>query len=492
MTAGTGVARDTAALDEFVGTLAVRVRREIARIPAAQPAASLAEAGGKHLRARLLWLSAAAVAPRTVISCPESILRAATAIELAHLGSLIHDDIVDGATTRRGVASVHVRSGIDAAYRAGTTLLHLASALVADFPAACRMSLARAILAMCRGQVRELMGLYSPCSRGERLAIVRDKTAALLEATASMGAIVVGGSVQQAKALRTFARALGIAYQIKDDLMDLVGNPARLGRANGSDLWDGVMTLPVLIARERSKAVALMLQRIHAQRAAADVATCIQLIRESGAIETANGQARCWAAVASRVLRGVPLEERIRVLLSAFVDKLTQVELATQVVVETPVRRGTVAPLHFQMPDAGNFGVRASHNHPADNKDCDSLVLRHLVWIEPTLAEMTSGLMQEWTSSHRPARSIVPATVAAALRATELARSIASSRPLAPSPTEWVAAADCLDAVAFACLAEAPATLHAGVEEMQLASFDSARPRQKTLSERVRSASSPP
>jgi heptaprenyl diphosphate synthase len=493
-----GAACDIPALDEFVARVAARVRLEISRAAAAQPAASLAEAGGKYLRTRLLWLSAAAVAPRAVVSGSESILRVATAIELAHLGSLIHDDIVDGATTRRAIPCAHLRSGTEAAYRAGTTLLHLASFLVADFPIMYRTSLARAVLAMCRGQVRELMSLFQPCSRGERLAIVRDKTAALFEATASMGVTVVGGSVRQAKALRAFARALGVAYQIKDDLMDLVGDPIRLGRANGSDLWDGVVTLPVLMARERSRPVALMLQRIRAQRAAPDVARCIHLIRESGAIETATGQAHRWSAAASGALRSVPMDEGAQASLDALVQHLARVEHAARIVVDdTPARARIASQLQFRTPDAASERPQAFHSDRA-NHDGDSLILRRLALIEPTLAEMVVALMQTRTAPRQPipssriGRGVMPLAIVAAMRATELARAVSSSSAFERSPTTCVAAADCLEAVAFTCLAESPSTLHACVEEMHLAGLRTNYGAPNVLAEPMCGAPSPP
>lgn len=479
MTFRTGVPRTVSAADEFVTAVATRVQREIARVPAAEPAAALAEAGGKYLRARLLWLSAAAVAPRKAALREEPLVRAATAIELAHLGSLIHDDIVDGAAMRRGVASAHLRCGTAAAYLAGTALLHLGSALVADFPTRSRTSLARAVLAMCRGQVRELMGLFQPCSRHQRLAIMRDKTAALLEATASLGLAVVGGSLREQRALRAFAQALGIAYQIKDDLMDLVGDPVRLGRANGADLWDGVMTLPVLIARERSQSVALMLQRIQAEGKAADVAQCLRLVRDTGAVEAAATEARQWAAAASRAVRSVRTDAAARCSLGAFARDLVRVQVTARVQLpEAPARAHPISRLRFSACDAGSPPARTGNGGGAGSHAVeDALVLRRLARIEPTLADTIRDLAHATTapaltvrpSSPPNGRAGMPVAIAAAARAIELARLVSSADALTRSPCAHVVAADCLEAVAFACLAESHNTLHAYVEELCLA-----------------------
>jgi geranylgeranyl pyrophosphate synthase len=138
-----------AALEHFLAALDTRMRAEIARTPAALPARMLLDAGGKRLRAQLLWWSANATAPAALDPENERLVRAATAIEFAHLGSLIHDDIVDGGETRRGIATLHHQYGVRIATDAGTALAHLANQLVTSLGRPARQAVRRAILATC-------------------------------------------------------------------------------------------------------------------------------------------------------------------------------------------------------------------------------------------------------------------------------------------------------------------------------------------------------
>jgi len=113
-------------VEHFLVALDARLRAEIARTPAALPARALLDAGGKRLRARLLWWSASATAPSPLHPENERLLRAAAAIELAHLGSLIHDDIVDGGETRRGISTLHHQYGVRIATDTGSATSSLA------------------------------------------------------------------------------------------------------------------------------------------------------------------------------------------------------------------------------------------------------------------------------------------------------------------------------------------------------------------------------
>jgi len=469
------------ALDDVVAAVDARMAREIAAVPAAMPAASLVAAGGKRLRARILWLSAAVAAPSSVAADHEQIHRTATAIELAHLASLVHDDIVDGATTRRGVPTVHVQHGIAGAARAGTALLHLAGALIAPLPTGARRAVAHATLAMCRGQVRELMQSFQLCSRHQRLVIMRQKTAALFEVVAHLGVTLVGGVPACDRALRQFARRFGIAYQIADDIMDLVGDPTRLGRANGADLRDGVMTLPVLLAAESSPAVGRVLARLRASSDPEDTATCIRLIAETGALTAAAAESRRWLAHARAALDPVPASPARRELLS-----LAEATLAVPIGqpgtlrLDTAERQHRATPLRFDCRDAAACGTWSPASdprwHPGTFAAADARILRHLARIEQTLPGAVRPLVVDVDAANVTARlwrecpqrrEDWPAT-SMATRAFALAECAATDARLERSPLEALAISDSLHAVALSFLADAAAAAHAHVETHML------------------------
>ena len=484
------------ALDDFLAAVDARMNHEIAATPAAMPAAALLAAGGKRLRARLLWLSAAAAAAPTPIAAGhEQLLRAATAIELAHLASLVHDDIVDGAKMRRGIPAVHWRWGISVGVRTGTALLHLAGAVIAPLPTPARRTLAHAALAMCRGQVRELMQSFQLCSQRQRLAIMSQKTAALFEAVAHLGVTLAGGPPSCDSALRRFARRFGIAFQIADDVMDLVGDPARLGRANGADLHDGVMTLPVLLAAEASPAIRRVLGRLRTDGDSRDTAACIRLIAGTGAIAAAAAESHRWLARACAALSLVPLSPARRELISLAEAAVTApIGQPDTLLLDAGTRQGTT-PLRFDYSGTTACGADRTlpdpHRHRRPSAAADALILRHLARIEPTLPKAVqplitdAGAMQLAARLRRAAKlepvelqpaesqpgkwraaSRAPATLGS--RALALACCAVSEVRVTRSPVQAIAISDCLQAIALACFADADSAAQAASEAFML------------------------
>jgi geranylgeranyl pyrophosphate synthase len=469
------------ALGHFVAEVDARMEREIAAVPAAMPAASLVAAGGKRLRARILWLSASVAAPRSVAVNLEEMCRTATAIELAHLASLVHDDIVDGARTRRGVSTVHAQHGIASAARAGTALLHVAGALIASLPTGARRAVAHATVAMCRGQVRELMQSFQRCSRHRRLAIMHQKTAALFDLVAHLGATLAGGPPPCDRALRMFARRFGIAYQIADDIMDLVGDPARLGRANGADLRDGVMTLPVLLAAESSPAVGRALARLRASGAPNDTAACIRLIVRTGSLTAAAEESRRWLAHACVALDPVPASPACCALLSLAETTLTTPSAHPDTIrLDAGERRHRSIPLRFDYDGAAACGSRLLSLEFRALRGifapADACILRQLARIERTMpgaihplvadAEAATITARLWRECARK-RGDWPAT-SMATRAFALAEHAATDARLERSPLEALTISDSLHAVALTFLAAADTAAHADVEALML------------------------
>jgi heptaprenyl diphosphate synthase len=211
-----------------------------------ETASYLTRAGGKRLRPALVALSA-----RMWSECGPDADATAAAIELTHLATLYHDDVIDEADVRRGVPSANNKWGNTVAILVGDYLFARASSIAADVGGQVPRILADAIARVVQGQVRELEHLYDiRRTAAHYFATVDDKTGALLEASSRLGAALAGATPEQSEELRRFGSAFGTAFQIADDLLDFSASQDELGKAPGTDLRDGVYTLPLLYAVE--------------------------------------------------------------------------------------------------------------------------------------------------------------------------------------------------------------------------------------------------
>ena len=208
-------------------------------------AVHLVAAGGKRLRPALVLASAAACG----VGPTDEVLQGAVAVELVHLGSLYHDDVMDEAESRRGVESVNSRYGNLVAILAGDFLLARASELAAGLGTEVAALLARTIGRLCEGEVAQLEWAFKvdrPVAAYERA--IAGKTASLLATSARIGALVAGTDRPTVETLTAFGHAFGMAFQIWDDVRDLVSTEAELGKPAGHDMVEGTYTLPVLMA----------------------------------------------------------------------------------------------------------------------------------------------------------------------------------------------------------------------------------------------------
>ena len=208
----------------------------------------LINAGGKRIRPGLAIASAQALA--NYPGAPsDDVIRGGVAVELVHQGSLYHDDVMDGAKTRRNVESVNARWGNREAILAGDYLLARASEIAADLSTEVARLLASTIAALCEGQVREVRAAFDPNRTEEAyLASISGKTAALLASSARIGSIVAGHPQEVVDALGAFGHHYGLAFQVVDDLLDVMATDEELGKPAGNDLVEGVYTLPVIRA----------------------------------------------------------------------------------------------------------------------------------------------------------------------------------------------------------------------------------------------------
>jgi geranylgeranyl pyrophosphate synthase len=228
--------------------------------PLASHASATVTAGGKRLRPLLVVLAAesAGGAPNDGDG-EERLVRAAVAVELVHSATLVHDDLIDGARLRRGNPTVAAVAGRRIAVATGDLLFSRAFAeLARNQDAAQLCALSDASSALAAGELLQREDAYASDVAVERyLRRCELKTAALFEAACRLGALTaVEGSSTLADGLGAFARRIGLAFQMLDDVLDVSGPVERTGKARGTDLLDGTVTLPLILARERDPGLA--------------------------------------------------------------------------------------------------------------------------------------------------------------------------------------------------------------------------------------------
>jgi geranylgeranyl diphosphate synthase type I len=216
--------------------------------------AHLLAAGGKRLRPAVVMLAADAVKRGS----SDDIIQAALALELTHTFTLIHDDIMDDDSLRRGVQTVHTKWDMPTGILAGDVLYARAFEFIclakANENAKVRAvsMLARACADICEGQHMDMSFAHrNDVDEFEYLEMVKKKTGVLYAAAAGIGAILAGSTAQQAKALYLYGLNTGIAFQIQDDLIDLLTPAEKSGKDRASDLREGKQTLIMIKAREK-------------------------------------------------------------------------------------------------------------------------------------------------------------------------------------------------------------------------------------------------
>ncbi len=276
-------------------------------------AGHLIRAGGKRQRPAFAM---AAGACRVGHDGPvdRSIVLGGVAVELVHLGSLYHDDVIDEATTRRTVESVNARWGNLRAILAGDFLLAKASEIAAGLGVEVAGLLAATIGQLCEGQVRELQAAYDVERTEESyLASIRGKTASLFGAAARIGGIVAELPRSEIDALTEFGMSYGMAFQMLDDILDVTATDEQLGKPAGHDMVEGVYSLPVLrtLAEDEGGALRSLLGR---PIDGVTLADALAIVRAGGGIHTATATAQQWVDRAVSALDGLQDRQGGRVL----------------------------------------------------------------------------------------------------------------------------------------------------------------------------------
>jgi geranylgeranyl pyrophosphate synthase len=274
---------------------------------AADAGATLA-AGGKRLRPLLVLLCAG----------PEGgagAVRAATAIELVHMATLVHDDILDAAPLRRGRPTVVASSGHERAVGTGDLLLSRAFAILAAAADARSIELlAEASVALARGELAQRQDAFdTSISERRYLERCRLKTATLFRCAVLLG--------RDDEAMAEFGSSIGLAFQLLDDVLDVSGPPERTGKARGTDLLDGTVTLPLILAAGREPELAAA--DLRALDAAAAEALCDR-IAATGALDEVRSRALEMVASAKSGLAGAGLDAEQHRLLDLVADGVVQ------------------------------------------------------------------------------------------------------------------------------------------------------------------------
>ena len=266
----------------------------------------LLAAGGKRLRPVL----ALATATSGLGPASREDLLGAVAVELVHLASLYHDDVMDEATVRRNVESVNARFGNLVAIVAGDFLLARSAEIAAGLGTEIAGLLAATLGELCQGQVAEVHAAFQVTrSQDQYSTAISGKTASLMATACRIGALTGGLSRDQVEAFTSFGRSFGMIFQVRDDILDVIGTEAELGKPAGQDLAEGIYTLPVLLALDNPEVGPELRPLLGQPLGQPERDKARSIVAESGAIADAVVVARRYAEQAADAARSGPPTE---------------------------------------------------------------------------------------------------------------------------------------------------------------------------------------
>jgi heptaprenyl diphosphate synthase len=267
----------------------------------------LVDAGGKRFRPLLVALGGHFGDP----SAPQ-VVSAAAVVELTHLGTLYHDDVMDEAQVRRGAPSANSRWGNSVAILIGDYLFSRAADLAASLGVDAVRIQANTFSRLVHGQIAETIGPAPGEDKIDHyLRVVTEKTGSLIETSARFGGLFSGAAAEHVRALAQYGQTIGIAFQLSDDLLDIASDSDQSGKTPGTDLREGVPTLPVLYAlsSQDTDAAAVRLREILAAGPVIDPALhseALALLRESTALKRARETVRSYAERSRVALVALP------------------------------------------------------------------------------------------------------------------------------------------------------------------------------------------
>ncbi|RYG14536.1 MAG: octaprenyl diphosphate synthase [Burkholderiales bacterium] len=291
--------------EDMRGVDAVIARRLDSAVPlVGEVARYIIAAGGKRLRPALLLLISGALGDRS-----EERFNLAAVVEFIHTATLLHDDVVDASTLRRGRATANETFGNPASVLVGDFLYSRAFQMMVDGGRMRVMQiLSDATNVIAEGEVLQLMNMHdASLDEAGYLRVIRSKTAKLFEASARLGAILAGSTPAIEEACASYGQALGTAFQVIDDVLDYDGDAAEMGKNLGDDLREGKATLPLIIAMQRGS-----LQQRSAIESAIETGAVGQLqlivsiVRDTGALEATRQAAAAEAQRAIEAAQCLP------------------------------------------------------------------------------------------------------------------------------------------------------------------------------------------
>ncbi len=275
-------------VDEVIGdrlTSEVPLVKEVAQY--------IISAGGKRLRPALLLMVSGALDSQH----PHRHTLAAV-VEFIHTATLLHDDVVDESTLRRGRETANERFGNAASVLVGDFLYSRAFQMMVDVNNMRVMQvLSEATNVIAEGEVLQLMNMHdASLDEAAYLRVIRSKTAKLFEASTRLAAILIGADERTEQACATYGQALGTAFQVIDDVLDYEGSADELGKNLGDDLREGKVTLPVICALQRCNSEQrTLIETAIEQGDVGDLAHILDIVRKTGALEAARASAQSEA-----------------------------------------------------------------------------------------------------------------------------------------------------------------------------------------------------
>lgn len=299
-------------LRDILGPIDADVKRVEARLresaraefgPLSLVIESLIDSGGKRIRPALVLL-----AGRMYRQNDEYLMRLAVSVELLHLATLIHDDLLDMANTRRGAATINSKWDSKATVLAGDYVLAKAAKIAAEVDNVKVLGIfAETIMVICEGEIRQDLTSQATPNRDEYYQRIYAKTASLFEGCTQAAAVLGNAPAPHVHALREYGRKLGMAFQIVDDVLDFAGVQRDVGKPLGNDLRQGVLTLPAILyyqAHPGHKVLeSVIAKNGHGPEA---LEATIQDILHSPELAAAEDAARDWAQQAQQELQVLP------------------------------------------------------------------------------------------------------------------------------------------------------------------------------------------
>lgn len=277
----------------------------------AEAAAGLMSSGGKRLRPALVLLCSKFGRPED-----DGVIPVAAAIELIHAATLVHDDIIDEAKLRRGSETIQHRWGKDTAVFAGDFLFAKAFSILAQKVNSSVLELiAQVIIKVCEGEVDQYQNRYNlGAGLKQYLKRVKKKTALLFALSCEIGALMSGVKPPLVRLLNSYGMNLGMAFQVTDDVMDIVATEQEMGKPPGSDILEGIYTLPVIYALNCSPDRDRLRQLLSQNTGRSGIEEALQIVLRSGGIEYSIEMAELYLKKAEMSIGRIPLNESTRCL----------------------------------------------------------------------------------------------------------------------------------------------------------------------------------